>query len=74
MLGDVVRRDANEGLSSQEAAPSFARRAFPSGENPVPVGAEAPGSRSQAAGEIPLSKRDVESLYGGSNNAGRNMK
>ena len=42
----------------------------PAGENPVPVGAGAPGSRPQSRGETPATERGVESLFGGSKRAG----
>jgi hypothetical protein len=47
-----VRRDAKVSRTSSEARPTFACCAFPTGASPVPVGAEAPGSRPQARGEI----------------------
>jgi hypothetical protein len=43
------------------------------GESPVPVSAGAPGSRAQQRGEIFAAERAVESLCGGSNEAGRNQ-
>ncbi len=52
----MVRRDAAGRLASVEAESSAARCASPAGESPVPVSAEAPGSRSQARGEIPVSQ------------------
>ena len=52
----MVRRDANEKETSQEEDLSVASCASPTGESPVPVSAEAPGSRSQAPGEIPVSR------------------
>ena len=52
----MVRRDANEAETSQEAEPSLAGCAFPAGASPVPVAAEGPGSRSRADGEIRLSR------------------
>ncbi len=42
--------------------------------SPVPVGAGAPGSRPQSGGEIPPAERGVESLFGGSKRAGRNIE
>jgi hypothetical protein len=48
----MVRRDAKVSRTSSEAKLSFACCAFLAGANPVPVGAEAPGSRPQAGGEI----------------------
>src|SRR3989304_5668618 len=46
---------------------------FPAGESPVRVSAGAPGSRHQSSGEIPGAERCVESLLGGSGEAGRNL-
>ena len=48
----MVRRDAEENETSEEVERSNASCVFPAGESPVPVSAEAPGSRSQARGEI----------------------
>jgi len=47
----VVRRDANEGETSEEIERSLAHCTNPAGASPAPVGAEAPGSRSRARGE-----------------------
>ena len=51
----MVRReeDARSSAADERASPSCAS---PAGERPVPVGAEAPGSRPQAPGEIPVSR------------------
>jgi hypothetical protein len=46
----------------------------PAGESPVRVGAAAPGSRSQFVGETRRAERDVKSLFGGSEHAGRSVK
>ncbi len=48
----MVRRDASVGSTSPEARLSLACCAFLAGGSPVPVGAEAPGSRLRARGEI----------------------
>jgi hypothetical protein len=48
----MVRRDAKVVPAFDEAGVSIARCAFPTGGSPVPVGAEAPGSRPRAGGEI----------------------
>src|SRR5215213_8222893 len=48
----MVRRDATESTTSIEVAFDVACCALLAGESPVPVSAEAPGSRSQARGEI----------------------
>src|SRR5580698_4305716 len=52
----MVRRDVTEGEISHEVERSVARCTSPTGGSPVPVSAEAPGSRSQARGEIPVSQ------------------
>lgn len=52
----MVRRDAIEGGTSSEGEPWIASCALLTGESPVPVSAEAPDSRSQARGEIPVSR------------------
>ena len=44
----------------------------PTGESPVRVIAGAPGSRHQQLEVIPVAERCVESLFGGSEGAGRN--
>ena len=46
-------RDARSSAADERASSSCAS---PAGESPVPVSAEAPGSRSQARGEIPVSR------------------
>src|SRR6266545_5271866 len=46
----------------------------PAGGSPVRVGVGAPGSRSRFVGEIRRAERDVESLVGGSEYAGRSVK
>jgi hypothetical protein len=46
----------------------------PAGESPVRVSTGAPGSRPRFVGEIWRAERGVESLFGGSNNAGRSIK
>src|SRR6476646_8228632 len=61
----MVRRDANEKETSQEAEPSDASCASPAGESPAPVGAEAPDSRPQAAGEILTSQAGYRKPAGG---------
>jgi len=48
--------------------------ARPAGVSPVPVGTGAPGSRPRFVGEIWRAERGVESLFGGSNRAGRSLK
>src|SRR5215213_914833 len=48
----MVRRDATESTTSIEVAFDVACCALLAGDSPVPVSAEAPGSRSQARGEI----------------------
>ena len=67
----MVRRDAGDSPCKWSA---LACCASPAGERPVPVSAGAPGSRPQAAGETPMSERGVESLHGGSDHTGRNIK
>ena len=52
----MVRRDAIEGTTSSEAGPEIASCALLAGESPAPASAEAPDSRSQAWGEIPMSR------------------
>ncbi len=52
----MVRRDANEGPTSQEAGSEVAGCASSEGDKPSPVSAGAPGSRFQARGEIPVSR------------------
>jgi hypothetical protein len=47
---------------------------WPAGVSPVPVGTGAPGSRLRLLGEILAAERSVESLFGGSNCAGRSVK
>jgi hypothetical protein len=55
-LGGMVRR-GKAGRSSGSPDNRAARsRTTPTGESPVQVSAEAPGSRSQAPGEIPVSR------------------
>ena len=51
----MVRReeDARSSAADERASPSCAS---PAGESPVPVSAEAPGSRPQAPGESPVSR------------------
>jgi len=44
----------------------------PAGGSPVRVSAGAPGSRHQPSGETPGAERCVKSLFGGSEEAGRN--
>lgn len=49
----MVRRDVSDFRAGFPLWGSEACCAFPAGESPVPVGAGAPGSRFQGAGEIP---------------------
>ncbi len=49
----MVRRDATESLIPLGVRPEVARCAFPAGASPVPVGAEAPGSRPPVEVERP---------------------
>jgi hypothetical protein len=46
----------------------------PAGVSPVRVSIKAPGSRPQPVGVSPQAERGVKSLFGGSKNAGRNIK
>ena len=50
----MVRRD--ETVTEGQPADTDSRCAFPAGASPVPASAEAPGSRSQVAGEIPSAR------------------
>ncbi len=49
----MVRRDVSAFVEGILFGGAEACCAFPAGESPAPVGAGAPGSRSQGAGEIP---------------------
>src|SRR5580704_8215032 len=52
----MVRRDEAERGAAQAATSAVSRCASPTGGSSVPVSAEAPGSRSQARGEISVSQ------------------
>jgi hypothetical protein len=52
----VVRRDEAERGSAQAEPSAVSRCASPTGASPVPVGAGAPGSRSQVRGEIHVAR------------------
>jgi hypothetical protein len=52
----MVRRDETEQGAAEAVPGTVSRCASPAGASPVPVSAEAPGSRSQARGEIPVSQ------------------
>jgi hypothetical protein len=52
----MVRPDEKADLPCQGPSRRLSGCTFPAGESPVPVSAEAPGSRSQAEGENPLSQ------------------
>lgn len=52
----MVRRDEAERRSAQAEPSAVSRCASPTGASPVPVGAGAPGSRSQVRGEIHVAR------------------
>src|SRR3954447_15457155 len=52
----MVRRDEVVREPRPRGEGTVSRCTSPAGESPVPVGAGAPGSRSQARGEIPVAR------------------
>lgn len=55
-IGPMVRPDENADLPCQGFSRRHSGCTFPAGASPVPVSTEAPGNRSQAAGENRLSR------------------